>query len=323
MTSAAVNPESSQPAGPPCVGANVIFARVEPQQRRCALAMLLTGGGWAHDPAVDPFLAFADDHELCLDELWVAHRCGDPLAAMLIVPSPGRTAMAFLSPVPERLEDATAVNLVRTVCQAQDAAKVRIIQALLDPGQRNTSNVLSQAGFHDLAKLVYMQRTAQATPTPLEFEDSIQCVHWSNQQRAHFANAIAASYQGTLDCPGLLGLRHIDDIIAGHRGTGQFRPELWFALHRHGEPVGVMLLNLIAHAGSMELVYLGVSPSWRGRGIGRRLLAHGLAVATEYAVRTVILAVDRSNKPALRMYRSMKFTSTAQKLAMIYVPGSG
>ena len=32
--------------------------------------------------------------------------------------------------------------------------------------------------------------------------------------RDRFAAAILASYRQTLDCPGLLGLRDIDDIIA-------------------------------------------------------------------------------------------------------------
>ena len=321
MTSTAANPGSDQPAGPSHAGADAVCARVEPQQRRSALAKLLTGGTWPHDPAVDPFLAFARDHELCLEELWAAQRHGELLAAMLIVPNPGRTAMAFVSPAPVRSDAATAVYLARTACQAQPAAKVRIIQALLDPSQRNEAEVLTQAGFHGLASLVYMQRTARAAAVPLDLEDSVQCVHWSDRQRTIFARAIAASYQETLDCPGLLGLRQMDDIIAGHMGTGQFKPKLWFALHRDGDPVGVMLLNLVPRTGSMELVYLGISPLWRGRGIGRRLLAHGLGVAAEHGVTNVILAVDRSNKPALRMYRSMKFTSTAQKLAMIYVLG--
>ena len=121
-----------------------------------------------------------------------------------------------------------------------------------------------------------------------------------------------------MDCPGLVGLRHINDIIAGHMATGTFKPQFWFALHQESKPMAIMLLNLVPRQNAIELVYLGVCPHWRGQGIGRKLLLHGIGLARRYGISKMILAVDRDNKPALRLYESLEFASTARKLAMIF-----
>jgi ribosomal protein S18 acetylase RimI-like enzyme len=226
--------------------------------------------------------------------------------------------MVFVSPMTGSATQPIVVALGQAVCAAQDRDRMTMLQALLDPPQHREAKALTAAGFERLSELIYMQRPADAPEAPLQLDGSFELLHWSDQHRGHFADAILASYEQTLDCPGLVGLRDIDDIIAGHMATGEFRPKLWFAVRCDDQPVAVMLLNVVPRRQSMELVYLGIASGWRGRGIGRRLLTHGLGLAGGQGATNIILAVDQGNRPALRLYRSLRFTSTTRKLAMIY-----
>jgi ribosomal protein S18 acetylase RimI-like enzyme len=294
--------------------------RVPAEQRRAVLGLLLTGRPRPGEPAVDQFMNYAMEQNLSLEELWAAYRGPEPVSSVLIMPSAGRTAMTFLSPL-STLQPRDVARLVRAACDAQDPARLRLLQAILDPWQELERQGLLAAGFTALANLVYMQRTVDGPPAgaqTLVLDPEIHVSHWSDAARPRFAAAILASYQQTLDCPGLVGLRGIDDIIEGHMASGQFAPDLWFALSRGDEPVGVMLLSLLPQRRAVELVYLGLAPAWRGRGLGARLLQHGLALAHRHRQPTMLLAVDDYNKPAVKLYQSMGFVVNAKKLAMIH-----
>ena len=66
-----------------------------------------------------------------------------------------------------------------------------------------------------------------------------------------------------------------------------------------------------------ELVYLGITPEMRGRGCGRALLSHALWKVAQTTQKTVVLAVDESNAPALAMYRSAGFAPTTRRHALV------
>ncbi|MBI1337120.1 MAG: GNAT family N-acetyltransferase [Phycisphaera sp.] len=285
--------------------------------RRVALSVLLTGRPDAADVAVTQFISFAQAHRLSLEQLWCAMRGERVMASAMLVPSAGRAGMVFTSPLSVADEVAVTGQLVREACRSQGAMRLNLVQALLDPHQKLEARAMASAGFTDLATLVYMQRRANLPSKPMSLERGIEAVHFDEQTRPIFERAILASYEQTLDCPGLLGLREIGDIIAGHMATGRFDPRLWWALHKQGEPVGVMLLNTVPQRAAMEVVYLGLSVPFRGQGLAHRLLEHGLGTARDHGVTSLILAVDEANAPAVRLYRSLGFNATASKRAMI------
>jgi mycothiol synthase len=296
--------------------------RVREADRREALSILLTGRAAGGEAQVDQFLAFADEQSLHLGDLWAAWVGDRPRATVLLVASPGRTAMLFCAPVASRSEVALQGQVIERACAAQDRTRARIIQSLLDPPQTLERRALERAGFEALATLIYMQRSPQtsATPTPLDLGAGLEVRRWRDELRPQFARAVLASYEGTLDCPGLLGMRPIDDVIDGHRGTGQFDPALWFTWWSGDEPAGVMLLSRVRQRGAVELVYLGLSPAWRGRGLARRMMHLGLELAGEAGAAAMVLAVDERNVPALTLYRGLGFRPTARKVAMILPP---
>lgn len=152
-----------------------------------------------------------------------------------------------------------------------------------------------------MADLLYLQapvRRPAVSPTlPPTFGWQTYCP----ENHSLFADTISASYQHSLDCPALNGLRNIDDIIAGHKATGCFQPELWFLLLEADKPQAVLLLNTLANA-TLELVYLGLVPSARGRGLGNLLMQQTLACASRIGADRLYLAVDALNVPALKLY---------------------
>ncbi len=296
---------------------NLRIRRVDGAEMEEALSMLLTGRPGRSGAAVDQFRHYAQQQRLDLNRLWVGYAGSRPVAAALLVPGAGRTALAFVSPLIEPAQIPSAAAVLRSATSELDPAGTRIVQVLVDPNQALESQALLEAGFRKLAHLLYMERSTTGEHAPLRLEGSLCRLAWSPANRDAFAQAILASYEQTLDCPGLVGLRTIDDIIEGHMSTGQFVPELWLTIREGEEPVAVMLLNALPARRALELVYLGVSLPYRGRQWGRRLVDHALHVAHARGDDRLLLAVDEHNTPALRLYRAMGFRPTTRRTALI------
>ena len=144
-----------------------------------------------------------------------------------------------------------------------------------------------------------------------------------------FATTIMETYRDSLDCPGLNGLRDIEDVITGHKSSGEFDPNLWFLLCEHGHngnadggdpgptPVGVLLLSRVSRMETVELVYLGLVPAARGRGLGELLLKHALALVPAAGRSRLTLAVDAINAPAMRLYYRHGLQRVGARTAMM------
>jgi len=147
------------------------------------------------------------------------------------------------------------------------------------------------------------------------------CCRWikySADVHAQFAQTVLASYRDSLDCPALNGLRHIDDVLDGHKASGVFDPKHWYLLLEEERPVGVLLLASSGReAGIMELVYLGLPPEARGRKLGELLVRQAMAVVAAEGHQRLSLAVDARNIPALKVYYRHGMNRIASKLAMM------
>ncbi len=305
------------PAGDP--PSPLRYDRLPIEDRERGLARLLAGSDDPAHQSVGPFVAYADEHGLDLTELWGAFYRDRLIHTALAVASPGRSAMLFISPIRSKDDRQEAVALVQKACHAQDPNRVRLIQSLVDPDQSRTRNMLLDAGFSDLAELEYLRRAPSEAARPLRLPDpSFRLQTWTPELEPAFERAILRSYEGTMDCPGLKGLRPIQDVIAGHRATGVFDPELWEVLMRDDEPVGVRLLAEVPQQRTVELVYLGLAPEARGRGLARALVRGTLSIAGQRGMDAVMLAVDRANRPALRVYRALGFATAGCRRALIW-----
>ncbi len=92
----------------------------------------------------------------------------------------------------------------------------------------------------------------------------------------------------------------IDNILMIHDSEGQLVAYCWTQVQvREGIQVGRMGMT-------------GVSPSSRGRGLGRAIAVAGFNHLVRQGVKKIELDVDATNKPALKIYTSLGFTTSSQ-----------
>ncbi|MDZ4755688.1 MAG: N-acetyltransferase [Phycisphaerae bacterium] len=251
------------------------------------------------------------------------------MLSVLAAPSSGRTATIFATQARTESDVVTLALLVDRACRAAHDLDVDLAQALVDPTEHRQLSVFARGGLTRLAALSYLERPLSPfnLPTTPVFPEDLRTERWNPTERAEMIAALEQTYLDTLDCPALAGLRRGDDILEGHMHSGIFEPSLWTVLRYvsgscAGSVAGVCLFNAspptaIEPAGSIELVYFGLVPSARGRGIGRMLLHHGLSLLKKRRETTLILAVDDRNTPALAIYRDEGFRTRFRRIAFI------
>jgi mycothiol synthase len=261
------------------------------------------------------FLRYASQRHVNLGETWIAEEAGKVVWAVLPLLSPGKTALMFTS-AEWSCETAAAGELVECVCRDLAQRDVQLAQVLIDPGQLPARRFFALLEFAEIAELNYLHGHAPRSSSAV-LPPEMRWETYSNQTHNLFAGAILASYKDSLDCPALTGIRNIEDVIAGHKATGEFDPGIWQVLVEKSRPVGVLLLSRVVQADSLELVYLGLSPEARGRGLGDLLMRRAMAQVVRQGRRRLSLAVDCRNAPALKLYYRFGLARLTSKLAMI------
>ena len=279
------------------------------------------------------FRDWTRQNKVDLNNLWVLttapddpRKIGSVRASVLAVPSPGRTAMVMASSPRSRHTIHETGRLIRHATDTLAKLDVTLGQAMLDPREALEEASFLSGGYKRLADLSFLERPANARRdrTMIEWNDpdiTIEC--WSESIRSDFECALERSYQDTRDCPGLVGLRNTSDILTGHQSSGEFAADLWTLLRIDGEPAGVLLLNPSPASMKVELVYLGLSPAARGKGLATKLLRHGFFQISFRKERAITLAVDDANAPALALYRNAGFRRVYRRTAFIQPTGLG
>ncbi|MHC4127185.1 MAG: GNAT family N-acetyltransferase [Planctomycetota bacterium] len=318
MSISQANPEQLRPPGGDNHGSIV---QVGATRRSEAIERLVSTGPATDRRAVQHFLHYAEANAVSLDGLW--SRLGPDGrfdSTVLAVPSPGRTAMVFASHPAAATQTESIAQLIDHACRQVAAWGVELAQALLDPSEDLDHRMLEAAGFLELAVLSYQERPiAKTTPPRPQWPPGVRVrvEPYRNELERDLATILNRSYEQTLDCPGLYGLRRTEDIIAGHKATGRFDPSLWTLLWVDEQPAGVALINPFPGHKTSELVYIGLAPFARGRGLGRPLLRHGLCLLQGRRERSLTLAVDQRNTPALALYGAEGFQQAVLRVAMI------
>lgn len=318
MTSSQANTDRWQADGPEEPNRMI---RVGPDRLLEAVERLVsTGTGKPDRGHATRFLEYAAANGVRLDFMWSqVDRAGAIQATVLAVPSPGRTAMVFATSPrsPKRVPELG--RLIDHVCRSLDPAEVHLAQVLLEPEEALHRQAFAAGGFGYLATLSYLERSIgrSAAVEPIQWPADASIEAYRSELDRQVLEALEISYEQTLDCPGLLGLRLTTDILDGHRATGRFDPNLWTLLRLGGTVAGILMLNPSPAHQTIELVYLGLAPIARGRGIGRKLLRHGLNQLAGRPERSVTLAVDERNAPALKLYQTEGFRCVLRRVAMI------
>lgn len=243
-------------------------------------------------------------------------------SAALAVASPGGAALVCIpSGISESWEVEASVAALRALCAAARSSSLSLLEILVPKEASNATEALRQAGFRRLTNLVYLTRSIGRAVGAQPANDELRWVGYSPDAASLFCAALERSYVQSLDCPELTGLRPTADVLRGHQATGSFDPSNWWVVLSAGEPAGVLCLNGIPQQAAMEIVYVGVAPTFRGRGVGDALLSRALSLAGAAGATLLTLAVDERNVPARRLYNRWGFRSVLVREAWIASPG--
>ena len=267
---------------------------------------------------VDQLLFGARTDGSDLTGLIEARRQGNLIGAVWAQVQEGAVAVLWPPRITETedVPESLAGCLIDAAIEFLQRHQVSMIQCLLESNKDNLTELLRAAGFTPLANLLYLISTSDSFPKNHP-ASSLEFATFSEDEQERMSRLIERTYERTLDCPGLNGVRRIEDVLAGYRATGIFDPSRWlFVRHDHCD-MGCLLLTNHAGAEHWELVYMGLVPEARGRGWGLEVTRFAQWLARRAGRSRLVLAVDALNAPALQMYSAAGFVSWDQKTVFL------
>ena len=295
----------------------------------CPASLRATAVRWLHDrlpsdqqaallQAVDG--TAADDDE-AWEGLFLAEQSRQLIGVAWLQPAPGRTAVVW-SP---GIEGEAAERLFSAIARLVDAREIPLAQYLggatarsvARDAARPVAEIVPDCGFYPLTSLAYLYADltgargrlfeSSASNCPVSKDDSPAFLPFAGDAEARFIAVLEATYQQTLDCPQLDGVRAMADVLEGYRSQGRHLPQHWYFVRRGDRDAGALILASHPGTGNWELVYMGVAPWARGGGLGRKIVRHALACATAEGAERLVLAVDAANRPARDAYLAEGF----------------
>jgi ribosomal protein S18 acetylase RimI-like enzyme len=247
----------------------------------------------AADPALSP-LELVDD--------------GARIAAAYFVPLGGSVAtLGGLRAIGGHETQAGQI-LQEFQCQLNNAG-IAQIQALVDVNDLSSKIVMLHSPFRQATTVRHLWFDLVNIGCTAEISLAGYTCQPANQvARSEIDALVEATFFGTLDCPDLEGLRSAADVVSGFLESQDWNERLpWWVLRDGVKPIGCALVN--KHAREIyELVYVGLIPSCRGRGLGRALIDFVIHDCRKLGGSFIATAVDTQNWPAGKIYDSLGFS---------------
>jgi ribosomal protein S18 acetylase RimI-like enzyme len=278
-----------------------------PSEANTALGLLFSE---TDNPAgrIEETLAAVKRREISLAGLLLAEVAKEPVGAGLFTEQPGRVGFVWPPGVPSGhpLRSTIQEAILADVSRRLDELNLCLGQVILDPHDGAARETLIRNGFPFLTDLHYMLSPANASPPcpqPSPFETETFDAEFNAER---FARLVAMTYENTLDCPELSGLRTPEESLAAHQATGRFDPRRWQIFKHQQQDAGLLLINEHPERDLWEIVYLGVAPQARGKGLGEHMVQTAAAEAGRNS-RSIVLAVDARNHLARKIYERCGF----------------
>jgi GNAT superfamily N-acetyltransferase len=292
----------------------LLFDRLSPDERRVSVKDVLrslTGGRIIRHG----LLTARDDQRLVGSVLYAIQR--------------DRTAFIWPPRIRAGETDRIVADaLVAGMRAGVDSVGAWIAQALLDPAAHDDADALDRNGFTHLTDLQFLVHmlggSSSGQPDATEtLEGEAETISYElGVHDDRFARLLERTYVGTRDCPEVGGRRSGADALISHRMSGDFDPARWQIYRVAGKDAGVLLLNAHPEHSAWEVVYVGVASDCRGLGLGRRMMTDALAQARSAGQSALLLAVDRRNHYASKVYDELGFVETDRKGVHVYFPAA-
>jgi ribosomal protein S18 acetylase RimI-like enzyme len=246
--------------------------------------------------------------DLISEGIWVARRGKRLSGAMVCLPLVGASALVWPPQVLAGVESREAEDLLMQ--RAGDWMRgrgVKLAQALLTAEESHLAPPLVRNGFTHITSLCYLRHHLHFNTASLPAEESLTYRAYPTVSPEVFQQTLGRTYEGTLDCPEVNGVRTLEEVLAGHRASSLHDPKRWWLALDGNKPVGVLLATASAETHGWDLAYVGVIPEARGRGVGRELVRKVLFEARAADAECVTLSVDTRNRPAWKLYLALGF----------------
>lgn len=221
--------------------------------------------------------------------------------------------------IPARVDQSEPVSTQQALYQSIHGFlkenQIQLAQALLPLPDSAERGALEAAGYDLAAELIFMRADFFG---PYHHHDTMLTFHpYHRNAERRMIQVMERTYEATLDCPMLNNVRQSRDVLAGYRATGTSEDRYWYTISHQGQDVGCLILADHANDAQTELVYMGLVPEARERGLGLKLVRFALGVAFELGRTRMVLGVDAQNLPALLTYQRVGFREFDRRLVMI------
>jgi mycothiol synthase len=253
-------------------------------------------------------LRMVERGELDRQGVIVARTPSGVAGAMVCLPVPGASGLVWppqvlpglnAGPLEDHLLDHATAWL------QQRGAKLG--QALLTPEEKPLGECLVRNGFGHITRLWYLRHCLDLPISLLLAKERLSFQSYRRADKTLFNDVLLRTYEGTLDCPEVNGVRSIDEVIVGHQSQGKYDAGRWWLAFNGAAPIGVLLLVEMPEARFWEMAYVGVIPEARGQGYGKELVRKALFEARAGEAGQLSLSVDVRNEPAWNLYQGLGF----------------
>jgi ribosomal protein S18 acetylase RimI-like enzyme len=288
-----------------------------PERQTAALDLLFANLSPAEKSAqMTLTLAAVRCRSVSTEGLLIAERAGRMVGAGCASSLGGKSALVCPPQMSAAEAETTCGELLHAIEDWMRSQQWTLATAYLTDGDSPEARRLSAAGYEQAAVVAYLLSESHDFPkhppaTRLEF------VRFTEEQWLRLIAIVGATYIGTRDCPRLNGVRETRDVLEGYRTSGSFSPANWLIVRHADEDVGCLLLADHAKDNHMELVYMGVVPAARGRGLGTDITRQAQWLTSCAGRASLVLAVDAENSPALRGYAACGFREWERRRAFL------
>lgn len=233
---------------------------------------------------------------------------------------PGRNANiwpAFLEPG----EPESTCDLLQSALDERLAnAGLAMAQAMLPLSAEPSASCLRRNGYVNVVNLLYLVIDADRIPQEQpKFTLQFQPFH---EDAARLVPLLDATYVGTQDAPDLNGVRDTMDVIEGYKATGRFDPRRWWFVQYQGNDVGCLILAEHPDLKISELIYMGLVPEARGKGLAKEMVRFAQWQAKQIGSQSLLVSVDSANAPAVSVYSRCGFSEIDRRQVWIKRFGS-
>lgn len=210
--------------------------------------------------------------------------------------------------------------------------EVEIVQAVITQGDLSAAEqsayeeCFRSAGLSQVAELVQIELNTPQLSLPLDSQaltqpiiplgDGLRLRDANEFHTDEFAAIVELTYTDSLDVPELNGIRSTHHTIEGYAACVSESHLPWWVVINEEQSVGCLLL--CPHQSDLiELVYLGLAPLARGKGLGSRILDFVSHWSAARGATRVVAAVDERNSHALQIYEKAGYQEFSRANAWI------